>query len=142
LAWINYLAFGRLPEWQKEEYDLIFNSANNLSAAMQWIILYYFVFELKLIQVKLKSLSLKEMQKKTTRARKLKYILMGAFSTLLMSFIIVNFLWTYWKCDNEPDKCIVIQYVDYIIRVTKICLDVFVASIFLDVFLFFIEKKK
>ena len=88
VTWIQYLYTGRTPE-DESVGNIIFLFIQVLSSILIWLILYFFIYELKLIQVKLEGKSVAQMTRelKLVKCERM-FIIITA--TLLTSCILVS----------------------------------------------------
>ena len=92
---------GHLPEASIPSNQVI-NFLSNLSSIFIWLVLYYFVYELKLIQVKIRATSLHQMLHDVKEITTIKYVALCIALAILTSFLIINTVWSARNYDADP----------------------------------------
>ncbi|TNV73073.1 hypothetical protein FGO68_gene14182 [Halteria grandinella] len=141
ITWVSFLIDGHLPE-SIVPSNLIISFLSNLSSTIIWLVLYYFVYELKLIQVKLRATSLYQMLHDVKSIQQVKYLALCIALAILSSFLILNTVWAVQDFDKHPEEHMTAQYADYLLRVFKIILDVWVCATFVEVYRYMLERKR
>jgi hypothetical protein len=100
------------------------------------------VYELKLIQVKIRATSLHQMLHDVKEIQKVKYVALCIAVAILSSFLILNTVWAVRDYDAHPEEHMDAQYADYLLRVLKIILDVWVCATFVEVYRYMLDRKR
>lgn len=132
IVWIKYL-IEQITEPDNINVDTVFGVLNSTSIQLIWIILYIFVYEMKTSEAFIRSKDLRELQKKQSRIKRNRYVVLSIVSPILITLIVISAIWNNGnvdfnkRCDAYPS----IQYPDYIIRVIKMVVDIYMFVTFI-----------
>jgi hypothetical protein len=142
ITWILYFKTGKVPE-DESVGNVLAVEADFAASIMIWLVLYYFIFEMRIVQDKLQSETPMEYRFKrhvTLRSR----LAVLSTAAVLMSIIFILSMIFNIGLDTDPDldapslwSCIL----DYICRVLKVLIDIYMVTTFIDLQTFFIKEK-
>lgn len=142
ITWILYFKTGKVPEDESVGNALVVET-DFAASILIWLVLYYFIFEMRIVQDKLQSETPMEYRFKrhvTLRSR----LAVLSTAAVLMSIIFILSMIFNIGLDTDPEldaqslwSCIV----DYICRVLKVLIDIYMVTTFIDLQTFFIREK-
>lgn len=74
--------------------------------------------------------------------RQVKYVALGAALAILGAFVGLNLVWAVQNYDAAPSEHMTAQYADYVLRVLKVILDIWVCATFVEVYRYMLDRKK
>ena len=110
---------------------------------MIWLVLYYFIFEMRIVQDKLQSETPMEYRFKRHITLRSRLTVLSSVAVLMLFVFISSMIYNI-GLDTDPDQhapslwsCIT----DYICRVLKVLIDIYMVTSFIDLQTFFIKEK-
>lgn len=141
INWVSYLHNGRVPENEINE-NIINSMVDMLASIVIWLVLYFFIFEMRIVKDKLDSEGPEEFKMRSKITNKARNITM--ISTLVISIIIwvLHLLFIIEDKNKEPHMQLWSCLVDLSLRVLKILIDTYLLVTFLELLGFFVSQKR
>ena len=142
VTWIQYLMTGKLPD-DFGRANAVFYLMSLLASIVIWQVLYFFVFEMKTVKVKLQSQTLDQMNQEVASVRRERFVLLTISTVLMVCIFYINAQWSIGDYYTDAPNHYALQLCDYIFRVLKVILiDVYIIVTFFDTFWYFLSWKK
>ena len=142
VTWILYFKTGRVPENEKVGNALI-AEVDLAASIIIWLVLYYFIFEMRIVQDKLQSETPMEYRFKRHVTLRSRMVVLSTVALLMLTIFISSMAFNI-ALDTNPNldgpslwSCIL----DYICRVLKVLIDIYMVISFIDLQTFFIREK-
>ncbi len=135
------VALLRLSNNMIYKYRTIFDMINIVAQALVWASLYYFIFEMALIRSTFKVLTPLQFQKEKSKINLRKQAAMSILLFLLIILDLYSFLLGYQQAWLE-ENIVFVKTIVSIAKISKFISDVLMFYMFINLFLFFLSKKK
>lgn len=132
--------FFRLPIFSSDDVNAAFWPA--LAQKLIWGSLYYFVFEMKKMEDKLKSETYEEHKRMMKKTKLVKWIVMSTFIIVIAPLEMSIYLFKIIDYRLFDDKIAIFNIVLFIRSLLKLIVDSYMYFEFFRVFRYFIDKKK
>jgi len=116
-------------------FDLTSSILYSIAVETIWVVLYIFVYEMKMSETILRSKDVKELNRRQKNVKKSRVIILSMTLPLLVCFMVVMILITSKKDDCDGTE--VLQLIDYVLRIFKIFIDLYMIVAFLMMYIFF-----
>ncbi len=142
VTWILYFKTGRVPE-DETAGNAIIDEVDLVASIIIWLVLYYFIFEMRIVQDKLQSETPMEYRFKRHVTLRSRVAVLSTVAVLMLIVFIFSMIFNI-TLENDPDlgpptlwSCII----DYICRILKVLIDIYMVTSFIDLQTFFIKEK-
>ena len=95
---------------------------------------------MKITEAILRSKDLKELQIRQRGILKRRIIVLSLLIPMLVVFLVLSYIWIRNKSEC-PGKLFPVQLADYIFRILKILLDIYMLMTFIQLFCYFYQRK-
>jgi hypothetical protein len=137
INWVHFLYNGNVPEDETHE-NLVVAMIDMLASIVIWLVLYFFIFEMKIVKDKLLSQNPEEYRLRNQSSVTSRNITIFSVLFISVTIWILHLLFILSRASTMPLwSCIV----DFVFRVCKILIDSYVLVTFLDLQSFFIAQK-
>ena len=135
LNWVAFLKSGRVPE--NMNGNVVVYMVDLVASMLIWLVLYYFLFEMRIVRDKLASQTHHQYIKRHRATKSARIFVFLSVSSIFLVVIVINLV----QAISETEESLISSVVDFVCRILKIAVDTYLFVMFIELLSYFIKRK-